>query len=95
MAISIKGMDKVMVVQRAYARAKAQGMGVLHYRPGPLSRAEAEQVLKLGGGYIDYLNGRVMKIDVSGDEVKEYLYDRDNGAGALALALATPVDGEG
>ena len=38
-------------------------------------------------GYFDYLNGRVMKIDLSEDMLDPWLYDRDNGEGAAARAL--------
>lgn len=32
--------------------------------------------------FFDYLKGRVMKIDLSGDEVDTRLYNNDNGQGA-------------
>ena len=32
--------------------------------------------------YFDYVKGRVMKVDLSGDEFSPRLYDRDNGQGA-------------
>jgi hypothetical protein len=35
----------------------------------------------------DYLKGRVMKVDLSGDEFDEGLYDRDVGDGAAARAI--------
>lgn len=35
----------------------------------------------------DYLKGRVMKVDLSGDEFDESLYDRDLGKGAAARAI--------
>lgn len=38
--------------------------------------------------YFDYLNGRAMKVDLSGDEeFSETLYDRDNGEGAAQRAI--------
>ena len=36
----------------------------------------------------DYLKGRVMKVNIGGDSLNESLYDRDNGDGAAAAALA-------
>ncbi len=38
--------------------------------------------------YFDYLNGRVMKVDISKNQLEERFYDRDNGQGAAARALA-------
>lgn len=35
----------------------------------------------------DYLRGRVMKVDISGSEMGEWLFDRDNGSGAAARAI--------
>lgn len=39
--------------------------------------------------YFDYLHGRVLKVKLGGDEFDEYLYDRDNGAGAAERAIST------
>jgi hypothetical protein len=38
--------------------------------------------------YFDYVFGRVMKVDIGGDEINPALYDRDNGEGAAAAAVA-------
>lgn len=96
--ISIKGADKATILQKLYDRAKVQGMGILHAVPGPMSRELAE---KLIGGtpsgdyppgfhkplYFDYVQGRVMKVDLSGDAFDPWLYDRDNGTGAAYAAI--------
>ena len=37
--------------------------------------------------YFDYLHGRVLKVDLSGDEFDERLYDRDCGEGAAQRAV--------
>jgi hypothetical protein len=37
--------------------------------------------------YFDYVNGRVMKVEIGGDTLDPRLYDRDNGQGAAARAL--------
>lgn len=37
--------------------------------------------------YFDYLQGRVMKVDLAGDELDPRLYDRDNGEGAARRAI--------
>ena len=38
--------------------------------------------------YFDYLKGRVMKVDLSGNELDPYLYDRDNGEGAAERVVS-------
>jgi hypothetical protein len=84
--INIAGLDKVKVLQALYERAKPQGMGFLHYTPGPLPEAEAKACLERHP-YFDYLNGRVMKVDLGKDTLDPRLYDRDNGDGAAERAL--------
>ena len=37
--------------------------------------------------YFDYLHGRVMKVDMGADILRETCYDRDNGQGAAMRAL--------
>jgi hypothetical protein len=37
--------------------------------------------------YFDYLRGRVMKVDITGDELDPWGFDRDNGEGAAERAL--------
>jgi hypothetical protein len=48
----------------------------------------ARALLDREGYWYDYLQGRVMKIDIEGDELDPRLYDRDLGEGAAAAALA-------
>lgn len=37
--------------------------------------------------YFDYLNGKVLKVDISQDEFDPRLYDRDNGENAAQRAI--------
>lgn len=37
--------------------------------------------------YFDYLKGRVMKVDLSKDEIETAMYDRDNGQGAAEIVI--------
>lgn len=48
---------------------------------------EAKEILDSGITYFDYLKGRVMKVDLCGNEFDPWLYDRDNGRGAAARAI--------
>jgi hypothetical protein len=53
-----------------------------------MTREQAEELL-IQTAWFDYLSGRVMKIDLSKDELDPSLYDRDNGDGAAAQVIET------
>ena len=56
-------------------------------------RGQLNQRPELAGRWldIDYLSGRVMKVNLSGDEMRTDLYNRDNGAGsAEAIVNSLP-----
>lgn len=83
--ISLVGLDKAAVFAALYNGARAQGLGFLHYNPEVMTAEAARQRFgKAFGyfGYFDYVDGRVMKVDLSGDELDPWGYDRDNGHGA-------------
>lgn len=84
--ISLAGLNKGDVLAALYNASKPQGMGFMHYDPKPMMREEAEALLKQTT-YFDYLKGRVMKVDLSGDTLDPQLYDRDNGQGAAQKAI--------
>lgn len=84
--INIKCLDKAEVLCKLYNNARCVGLGFLQHKPGDLDIKEARKVLK-EYTYFDYFNGRVMKVDLSGDEFNEDLYDRDNGKGAAYMAI--------
>lgn len=78
--IDIKGLDKALVLATLYNGARPQGAGFFKYDPTPMTVEEAAAILKESEYKdFDYLKGRVMKIDLSGDELDPRLYDRDNG----------------
>ena len=77
--ISIKGLDKAVVLAALYNGSKQQGMGMLQTRGRTeMTVEEAREELKRDS-YFDYLHGRVMKISMKSDELNTSLYDRDNG----------------
>jgi hypothetical protein len=80
--VSIIGLDKAKVLAALYNGARAQGAGFIHYDPTPMSEDEASKILQHQIDF-DYLKGRVMKVDLSGDEIDPWGYDRDNGQGAV------------
>lgn len=86
MIINLKDTNKAKVLAALYNNAKPQGMGFLHFDVTPMTEEEAEEILKLQT-HFDYLKGRVMKVDLSGDYFDSWLYDRDNGDGSAEQAL--------
>jgi hypothetical protein len=88
--MDIKGLNKAAVLAALYNASKPQGMGFMHYDPTPMTEKEAAMLLK-GDSYFDYLKGRVMKIDLSKDNVDTWGYNRDNGTDAAEKAVAELV----
>lgn len=89
--INIKGLNKARVLKALYNRSRAQGMGYLHPLHGTqMTYDQAQNLLGMADDkipYIDYLWGRMLKVDISGDTLDPRLYDRDNGEGAAEEAL--------
>lgn len=85
--VNIKGLNKAKVLKALYDGSHVQGMGFLQAVPS-FTEEDAVEVLKETMDF-DYLHGRVMKVNISGDEFNEWLYDRDNGAGAAQRAIDT------
>lgn len=86
--IDISKHDKADVLIALYEFARVQGLGFLQARSDPLTKEQANELLK-EGDYFDYVYGRVMKVHINGDQLWPALYDRDNGQGAAAAAIAT------
>lgn len=87
--INIENMNKAEVLAKLFNASKQQGMGFLQTEGATdMSVQSAQTHIDSGQTYFDYLKGRVMKVDLSGDEFSPALYDRDNGQGAAQAALA-------
>jgi hypothetical protein len=86
--MNIKGVDRGELVAALYNASTPQGMGMLHYDPRPMTKEEGATLV---GQYLDYVKGRIMKIEIPvegmGDEVHTALYNRDNGMGAAENVL--------
>ncbi len=86
--IDITGLDKAAVLAALYNAARPRGMGFMDYTPKPMTTEEAKLELDRSfRSYFDYLNGRVMKVDLSGDSFDSRLFNRDNGEGAAEMAI--------
>ena len=95
--IDISKLDKAEVLAALYNDSKQQGMGFMHSRGAVgMSKEDAAKEIEAvkrerGEGKVsirfDYLHGRVMKVELGGDTLDPWLYDRDNGQGAAARAL--------
>jgi len=92
--MDISKYNKADVLRVLYNRSKVQGMGIFNAQFGDMSKEEAEAIIQSGISewavnlYFDYLFGRVMKVDLSKDELDTRLYNRDNGPGAAEKAIA-------
>lgn len=87
MAISLEGLNKAAVFASLFNRAKAQGLGFLHYNPELMTEDQAQERFGECDGYYDYVDGRVMKVDLSGDELETGPYNRDNGIDAAETVI--------
>ena len=85
--IDITGLSKAAVLAALYNNSQAQGLGDLHFKPEDMTTQEAQYILDSGKTYFDYLKGRVLKVDLSEDAFKPFLYDRDLGEGAAARVI--------
>lgn len=88
--IDIRGLDKAEVLTALFNRAIPRGMGWLRYQMKQMDMREAREVIRHRDRslYFDYLDGRVMKVDLGCEFLDPSLYDRDNGRGAAEEALA-------
>lgn len=86
--INIKGLDKVKVLHALWHASHTQGLSFLGLPQGDFTLGMAEIEVKNNPGlYFDYVAGHVIKCDLSGDEFDGYLFDRDCGDGAAAIAI--------
>jgi hypothetical protein len=96
--VDTTGIDRANLLAALYNRAQPQGLGFLNYTPEPMSREEAERLIEENKrewppntgrfqAYFDYLKGRVIKTDVLQFQIDPWLFDRDNGEGALQAVV--------
>lgn len=85
--VDITGLNKAGVLQALYAIARPRGGPNRSFVLGPLSTFEAQDRLRVSLSLSDF-KGRIMNVDLSGNDFGPQLFDRDNGPGAAA-AIAT------
>ncbi len=86
--MDISKLSKARVLATLYNGSKSQGMGFLHSNPVDMTEQQAQDLLDSGQTYFDYVQGRVMKVDLSSNELDTSLYNRDNGKGAAEARIA-------
>ncbi len=91
--INIAGMDKAELLAALYNNSQPLGLGFLQADANPMTRDEAAEIIRDQGLYFDYLKGRVMKINLEGDELNPWGYDRDNGQGSVASVIENLKNG--
>ncbi len=85
--MDISKLSKAKVLADLFNAALPQGLGFLQYEPHHImTELEAAELLKTQT-YFDYLEGRAMKVNLSGNDLNTHLYNRDNGHNAAENAL--------
>lgn len=92
--IDISKLSKAQVLMALYNESKPAGVGFLHYSSDLMTEDEATALLAQSTRF-DYLRGRVMKVNLSGDEIDPRAYDRSNGQGAVARIISDLLDRNG
>lgn len=92
--VDITGIEKSVLLAALFNASKPLGYGALHFNAKPMTAEEAQEIINEQGFRFDYLNGRVMKINISGDTVNVWGYDRDNGTGAVKSIVEGLRNGE-
>jgi len=87
--MDISKYDKADVLRVLYNYARPKGLGFLHHTKEKMTKEQAQEMLDSGKTYFDYVGGRVMKIDLSTNELWTGLYNRDNGPQSAEYAINT------
>ena len=90
--VDIKGLDKAKVIHALWHGSHSQGLSFMGLNPEGFSFEHAKEIIeerqrKHQSLYFDYLEGHVIKCDITKDAFDEFLYDRDCGPGAAQRAI--------
>ena len=89
--VRLNNVTREAALAALFNRAKPQGLGMLQYDKNHVMTEEEARFVLMNGNYVDYLEGRVIKVDFKNpEEIDTTLYDRDNGkdAGEAAVFFA-------
>ena len=89
--VRLNNVTREAALAALFNRAKPQGLGMLHYDKAHVMTENEARVVLMNGDYVDYLEGRVIKVDFKNpEEIDTTLYDRDNGkdSGEAAVFFA-------
>lgn len=76
--IDISNKDKAEVLAGLYNNSHPVGMGLAHYDPTPMTIEDARKILEKKTSF-DYILGRPLKINLNGNIIQVFGYNRDNG----------------
>lgn len=91
--ISIEGLDKSELLAAFFNNARPQGQGFTVAEKKPMTKKEAAQLIANEGLEFDYLQGRVMKIELDKNTLDPRNYDRNNGEGVAAKVVEAVKNG--
>jgi hypothetical protein len=81
--VRLNNVTREAALAALFNRAKPQGLGKLQYDNAHVMTEEEARIVLMNGDYVDYLEGRVIKVDFKNpEEIDTTLYDRDNGKDA-------------
>lgn len=89
--VRLNNVTREAALAALFNRAKPQGLGMLQYDKAHVMTENEARLVLMNGDYVDYLEGRVIKVDFKNpEEIDTTLYDRDNGndAGEAAAFFA-------
>lgn len=87
LSMNVSDLSKARVLAALYNAAKQQGAGFLHFETAPMTEKRARELLGSGKTHYDYLNGRMLKIDLGQDEIDTRVYNQVNGFDAAENAI--------
>lgn len=89
--MDISKLSKPKVLAALFNAAKPLGMGILHFKPEHVMDEEEAAELLADRTYFDYLEGRLMKVNLESDTLDTWAYNRDNGENAAENAIVSAI----
>ena len=80
--VDITGINKITLLASLWSNSSPAGFFKNMPEMAPPFNLQAAQ-RDVERGFIDYFCGRLIKMDLSGDTVDVFLYERDNGQGSV------------